>query len=82
VDYPGGDRQVFRFIECFAHRSMEKFNVLDVYQCGIFIRIEGWFDAMGLDFDRQPDLERCQKYLGDVCQIEVQFRFPAGGEGR
>jgi hypothetical protein len=23
------------------------------------LRIEEWFDAMGLDFDRQPDLEHC-----------------------
>ena len=29
---------------------MKKLGLLPEYECGIFERIEGWFDAMGLRY--------------------------------
>jgi len=75
IEYPGNNTQVFHFIDCFAHRGMEKAGLLPDYECGIFERLEGWFDAMGLTYTRTPDLSRCLKYLDKDCQITVHFRF-------
>lgn len=75
ISYPGGDGQVFHVSECFAHQGMKKLGVLSEYECGIFERIEGWFDAMELRYTRTPDLSRCLKFRGEECRITVNFRF-------
>jgi hypothetical protein len=73
--YPEKDTQVFQVIDCFAHRGMEKAGLISDYECGIFERIEGWFDAMGLEYKRTPDLSRCLKFMGEDCTVTVKFKF-------
>jgi hypothetical protein len=75
IEYPGNDSQVFYMLDCFAHRGMEKAGLIADYECGIFERIEGWFDAMGLEYSRIPDLSRCLKFKGEECTITVKFQF-------
>jgi hypothetical protein len=75
IDYPGNSLQVFQVSECFAHNGMKKLGLLPEYECGIFERIEGWFDAMGLRYTRTPDLSRCLKFKDEECKITVQFHF-------
>ncbi len=75
IEYPGSDSQMFRVLDCFAHRGMEKAGLLADYECGIFERIEGWLDAMGLKYERTPDLSRCLKFKGKECTITVTFFF-------
>jgi hypothetical protein len=75
IDYQGNSVQVFRISECFAYNGMKKLGLLSDYECGIFERIEGWFDAMGLRYTRTPDLRRGLKFKGEECRITVQFHF-------
>ena len=75
IKYPGSDSQVFHVLDCFAHKGMDKAGLLPDYQCGIFERIEGWFEAMGLTYTRTPDLSRCLKFKGEECTITVKFHF-------
>jgi hypothetical protein len=73
--YPEKDTQIFQVIDCFAHRGMEKAGFIADYECGIFERIEGWFDAMGLEYTRTPDLSRCLKFRGEDCTVTIKFNF-------
>ena len=75
TEYPGNDMQIFHVFECFAHRGMEKAGLIADYECGIFERIEGWLDAMGLKYSRSPDLSRCLKFKGEECRVTVKFYF-------
>jgi hypothetical protein len=75
IDYPGDSSQVFRVSECFAHLGMKRLGLLSEYECGIFERIEGWFDAMGLRYTRTPGLSRCLKYKQEECRVTVEFHF-------
>jgi hypothetical protein len=75
IEYPGNDTQIFHVLDCFAHRGMEKAGRIADYECGIFARIEGWLDAMGLKYDRTPDLSRCLKFKGKTCRITVTLDF-------
>jgi hypothetical protein len=75
IEYPGASLQVFHVSECFAHQGMNKLGVLSEYECGIFERIEGWFEAMRLRYVRTPDLSRCLKFKAEECRIAVQFQF-------
>ena len=78
VAFSEDDAMVMKNTRCFAHEGMVKAGLIAEYECGIFERIEGWFDAMGLDYSRTPDLGRCLKYKGEECLVTIQFRF---GEG-
>jgi hypothetical protein len=75
VDFRVDGTLVMRNERCFAHEGMTKAGLIDEYQCGIFERIEGWFDAMGLDYERTPDLFRCLKHKGEECVVNIRFRF-------
>jgi hypothetical protein len=75
ISYPGNDSQIFDFLDCFAYKGMKKLGLLPDYECGIFERIEGWFDAMELHYTRTPDLSRCLRLKGNKCRITVQFHF-------
>lgn len=75
IDYPDQNCQRFHIKDCFAHKGMEQAGVLSEYECGIFERIEGWFDAMGLNYTRKPDLSRCLKFKGQECIITVELNF-------
>ena len=75
IAYPGDDTEVFHVKECFAHKGMVKAGVIADYACGIFERIEGWLDAMGLEYTLTPDLSHCLKYQGGECMITIKFHF-------
>ena len=75
IDYPSQNCQRVHVIDCFAHRGMERAGVIADYACGIFERIEGWWDAMKVKYERTPDLSRCLKYKGQECLITVVFDF-------
>jgi hypothetical protein len=80
VDFRADDVLVMKNDRCFAYEGMVKAGRIGEYECGIFERIEGWFDAMGLNYTRTPDLGRCLKYKGEECVVTIRFRFD-GKEG-
>ena len=75
IEYPEQNVQRWRITDCFAHRGMQQAGLLPEYECGIFERIFGWFDAMRLTYDVEPDLSRCLKYKGRQCEVTVRFHF-------
>jgi hypothetical protein len=75
ADFPRDDKILFKTRSCFAHKGMTEAGLIDEYECGIFERIKGWFDAMELDYTLSPDLSRCLKYRGKACHVTVQVRF-------
>jgi hypothetical protein len=75
IGYPAQNVQRWRIMDCFAHRGMQQASLLPEYECGIFERIFGWFDAMRLSYDVEPDLSRCLKYKGAQCEVTVRFHF-------
>jgi len=75
VDFPSSDTILCRTQNCFAHKGMTEAGLIDEYECGIFERIKGWFDAMEVDYTLSPDLSRCLKYRGQECHVKVVFRF-------
>ena len=75
VEYPGENMQRMHVLDCFAFNGMHKAGLVSEYECGIFERIEGWFDAMGLAYGRSPDLSRCLKHRGKDCVVTFRFKF-------
>jgi hypothetical protein len=75
VDFQRGDRILFRTQTCFAHKGMTEAGLIDEYECGIFERIKGWFDAMKVDYTLSPDLSRCLKFRGQECHVTIRLHF-------
>lgn len=75
IEYPEQNIQRWRITDCFAHRGMQQAGLLPDYECGIFERIFGWFDAMRLTYDVEPDLSRCLRYRGKQCEVTIRFHF-------
>jgi hypothetical protein len=60
---------------CFAHENIVKAGIKDEYECGIFSRLQGWIDALGLEHELSPPLSRCMKVLGKECRYRITIRF-------
>ena len=52
---------------CFAYENIVRAGIKDEYKCGIFARIQGWIDALGLEHELLPPLGKCMKVLGKEC---------------
>lgn len=75
AEFQSDDAILFKTRTCFAHKGMTEAGLIDEYECGIFERIKGWFDAMKVDYRLSPDLSRCLKYRGQECHVMVSFHF-------
>lgn len=72
-DFP--EKNVFRggFSECFAYEGVRKFGLIDLYQCGVLVRIHGWLDSLGVQYEMVPDFTGCLMHRNRKC--EIMFRF-------
>ncbi len=63
----GADAFEIRVGRCFAHENVTRAGVIDQYECGIFARVTGWLEALGLEYAMTPPLGKCQKATGGEC---------------
>ena len=61
--------------ECFAYDGIKKMGVIDQYQCGIFSRMEGWFDGLGIKYSVTPQVEGCMMHTDGECFRDCSFYF-------
>lgn len=65
-----------RFHECFAHTGVSKYGLIDSYDCGIVIRIQGWLEGLGVSYIMEPDFSGCLMNQNGEC--DIRFRFDLG----
>jgi hypothetical protein len=75
VEFEGDTAIRFLTRECFAYKGMKAADLIHGYACGIYERIDGWFDAMGVTYTRMPDLSLCLKHKGQECQVTFEIQF-------
>ena len=75
MHYSFPEKNVFRggFHECFAHDGVSQFGMIDVYQCGIVKRVEGWLEGLGVKYDMTPEFTGCLMRQNGECEIEFRF---------
>lgn len=52
---------------CFSYDNASRAGVTDGLGCGIFARITGWLDALGLTYELTPSTEECLHAQGQEC---------------
>ncbi|MFI5394893.1 MAG: DUF6125 family protein [Candidatus Binatia bacterium] len=60
---------------CFAYDGVQKLGVADQYQCGIFERMEGWAEGLGLKYSVTPQVQGCMMHTEGRCFREFRFEF-------
>lgn len=60
---------------CFAYDGVKRLGVIDRYQCGIFERVRGWLDGLGIAYTIMPQVEGCMMYTDGHCYREFHFSF-------
>lgn len=58
---------------CFAYDNARRAGVADELECGIFARVTGWLDALGLPYEIEPKLGRCLKARGEECAYTISL---------
>ena len=70
-------RNVLRgdFERCFAYEGIKQIGAIEQYQCGIFERIYGWLDGIGMKYSVSPQVEGCMMHTDGRCFREITFTF-------
>jgi hypothetical protein len=60
---------------CFAYEGMKGLGVADRYECGIMLRIETWFDTLGIRYEVEPKVTGCMMHTEGRCYRDYKFFF-------
>jgi hypothetical protein len=60
---------------CFAYEGMKGLGVADRYECGIMLRIEIWFDTLGIKYIVTPKVTGCLMHTDGQCFRDYRFFF-------
>lgn len=71
VSKVGGTAFQVKVQRCFAYDNVVRVDIADEYECGIFARITGWLDALGLAYETSPSLGKCLKAQGPECVYTI-----------
>jgi len=74
--FPSRNTMHFETSQCFAHDGIKRMGAIDGYDCGIFARVAGWFDGLGIEYEIDPPLEGCLMHTTGSCFRDFTFRFP------
>ena len=75
--FPDKNKVHGRWDRCFAYEGLKRYGMIDQYRCGIFDRIEGWFDGLGISYTVSPKVEGCMMHTNGQCYRDYRFEFPA-----
>jgi hypothetical protein len=79
VTKTGSDTFQIDVQRCFAHENAVRAGIADSYECGLFARITGWADALGVGYETSPSPAKCLKAAGEECLYRFTLRFNAEG---
>lgn len=60
---------------CFAYEGVKALGVIDRYECGIMLRIESWFDTLGIKYEVEPKVIGCLMHTEGRCYRDYRFFF-------
>jgi hypothetical protein len=77
--YPAPNVMRWDVRRCFAFDGATHLGVADTYRCGIFPRIEAWFDTLGIRYGVTPPVGGCMMQSDGRCFREYAFAFEEEG---
>lgn len=74
VAQTGDDSYEVQIRRCFAHENVVRAGVADTYECGIFARVTGWMETLGVKHEMTPSLGMCMKAQGKECAYAFKLQ--------
>ena len=74
-NFPEMNHLHFEMHKCWAYDGINRIGVIEQYECGIFDRIEGWFDTLGIKYKADPIIEGCLMHTKGRCFRDFTFHF-------
>jgi hypothetical protein len=62
---------------CFAAEQVERAGLASSYECGIFDRIQGWHEALGVPLSEDVPTTTCLLANGERCERTIRMRVEA-----
>jgi len=83
LTYPEPNLMRWETERCFAHDGVRKLGMIERYECGIFDRLEGWLESLGIPYTATPEIDGCFLHRLGRCVREYRFSFGTapGGAG-
>jgi len=75
IEFQEGNKVKISWDRCFAFDGVSQLGVIEGYDCGIFARIESWFDAWQLSWEVTPKIAGCMLHQQGYCFREYSFYF-------
>ncbi|MBA4394483.1 MAG: hypothetical protein C0407_13100 [Desulfobacca sp.] len=72
---PEPNRMRCQWESCFAYEGVTALGVIEQYQCGIMLRIETWFDTLGIKYEVEPNVTGCMMQTDGRCFRDYRFFF-------
>lgn len=66
----------FEITRCFAFEGVTALGVADTYECGIYERVKGWLDALGVGYEIEPDELLCSMQHRGACRRRFALDLP------
>jgi hypothetical protein len=75
LSFPEENRLHWEIPRCFAYEGVKALGVIDNYECGIFDRAHGWFEALGVKYEMKPLVRECLMHRTGKCTVDFIFDF-------
>lgn len=59
---------------CFAYEGVKKYGMIAHYDCGIFERIKGWLETLGVAY-KTKNFSGCLMHQTGNCEIDFRFEL-------
>lgn len=63
----------WKWNKCFAYEGIKGLGLLDHYKCGILIRINSWFNTLGIKYELSPVIDKCIMHTKGSCEGEYRI---------
>lgn len=73
---PDGQSVTFEVQRCFAFEGVSALGVADTYECGIYERVTGWLEGLGIAYRIEPDVAHCTMHHSGACRRVVTVTLP------
>jgi hypothetical protein len=52
---------------------MKQAGTINEYRCGVIYRIECWLEALGMNFNIDPRIDRCIMHTTGTCSGDIRM---------
>jgi hypothetical protein len=73
--FPSHNTIHFEMEDCFAYKGIKRIGGIDQYDCGIFERVKGWFDGLGIEYKMTPEVKGCMFHTEGQCFRDFTFNL-------